>query len=115
MRTNHVNPDPLKTMPPGTGWGMDFQVVMDAPRPGEPSSTGSVQLVRHRGHLVLDRSGRGLRVRRHAAAPETATARSVHSLSHQLAYQAIKLTRTIYDLRIDDFEDREFVPIGRRS
>ena len=41
MRTNHVNPDPLKTMPPGTGWGMDFQVVTDAAAAGEPVPTGT--------------------------------------------------------------------------
>jgi CubicO group peptidase (beta-lactamase class C family) len=41
MRTNFVNPDQLKTMPPGTGWGMDFQVVTDAAAAGEPVSTGT--------------------------------------------------------------------------
>jgi CubicO group peptidase (beta-lactamase class C family) len=41
MRTNHVNPDPLKTMPPGTGWGMDFQVVTDAAAAGDSVSNGT--------------------------------------------------------------------------
>jgi CubicO group peptidase (beta-lactamase class C family) len=41
MRTNHVNPDALKTMPSGTGWGMDFQVVMDAAAAGEAVPTGT--------------------------------------------------------------------------
>ena len=41
MRTNHVKPDPLKTMAPGTGWGMDFQVVMDAAAAGESVSNGT--------------------------------------------------------------------------
>ena len=41
MRANHVNPDPLKTMPPGTGWGMDFQVMMDPAAAGDPVSTGT--------------------------------------------------------------------------
>ena len=41
MRTNHVNPDPLKTMPVGTGWGMDFQVILDAAAAGEPTSDGT--------------------------------------------------------------------------
>ncbi len=41
MRTNHVNPDALKTMAPGTGWGMDFQVVMDAAAAGDSVSTGT--------------------------------------------------------------------------
>ena len=58
MRTNHVNPDPLKTMAPGTGWGMDFQVVMDAAAAGDSVLERHVHLVRHRGHVVLDRSGR---------------------------------------------------------
>ena len=41
MRTNHVNPEPLKTMPPGTGWGMDFQVVTDAAAAGDSVSNGT--------------------------------------------------------------------------
>jgi CubicO group peptidase (beta-lactamase class C family) len=41
MRTNHVTPEPLKTMRAGTGWGMDFSVVMDAAATGEPYSDGS--------------------------------------------------------------------------
>jgi CubicO group peptidase (beta-lactamase class C family) len=41
MRTNHVNPDALKTMGAGTGWGMDFQVVMDAAAAGEAVPTGT--------------------------------------------------------------------------
>src|SRR4029079_16229193 len=41
MRTTHVNPDPLKTMAPGTGWGMDFQVVSDAAAAGDSVSNGT--------------------------------------------------------------------------
>ena len=41
MRTNHVNPEALETMAAGTGWGMDFQVIMDAATAGEPTSTGT--------------------------------------------------------------------------
>jgi CubicO group peptidase (beta-lactamase class C family) len=41
MRTNHLHADALKTMRPGTGWGMDFRVVMDAAAAGEPTSDGS--------------------------------------------------------------------------
>ena len=41
MRTNHVNPEAIKTMPAGTGWGMDFQVVMDAAAAGDSVSTGT--------------------------------------------------------------------------
>jgi CubicO group peptidase (beta-lactamase class C family) len=41
MRTNHVREEPLKTMAPGTGWGMDFQVVMDAAMAGDSVSNGT--------------------------------------------------------------------------
>jgi CubicO group peptidase (beta-lactamase class C family) len=41
MRTNHVTPEPLKTMRAGTGWGLDFSVVMDAALAGEPVSDGT--------------------------------------------------------------------------
>jgi CubicO group peptidase (beta-lactamase class C family) len=41
MRTNHLQAEALKTMRPGTGWGMDFRVVMDAAAAGEPTSDGS--------------------------------------------------------------------------
>ena len=41
MRTNHVMPDPLKTMPPGTGWGLDFNVVVDAAMAGESTPSGT--------------------------------------------------------------------------
>ena len=41
MRTNHVNPDPLKTMPPGTGWGMDFQIITAAAAAGTPVPNGT--------------------------------------------------------------------------
>ena len=71
MRTNHVNPEPLKTMPPGTGWGMDFQIVTDRRGRGRTGLRRHVQLVRHRRHVVLDRSGEGPRVRGDGAAPES--------------------------------------------
>ena len=41
MRTNHVLPEPLKTMRAGTGWGMDFSVMLDAATAGEPVSNGT--------------------------------------------------------------------------
>ena len=41
MRTNHVQAEALKTMPPGTGWGLDFNVVMDAATAGEVTPTGT--------------------------------------------------------------------------
>ena len=41
MRTNHVNPEALKTMAAGTGWGMDFQIVTDAAAAGDSVSDGT--------------------------------------------------------------------------
>jgi CubicO group peptidase (beta-lactamase class C family) len=41
MRTNHLHADALKTVRPGTGWGMDFRVIMDAAAAGEPVSDGT--------------------------------------------------------------------------
>ena len=41
MRTNHVLAEPLKTMRAGTGWGMDFSVMIDAATAGEPVSNGT--------------------------------------------------------------------------
>ena len=57
-RTNHLQAEALKTVRAGTGWGLGPQVVMDAAAAGEPYSDGVGQLVGHRRHLVLDRSGR---------------------------------------------------------
>jgi CubicO group peptidase (beta-lactamase class C family) len=41
MRTNHLQAEALKTMRPGTGWGLDFRVVIDAAAAGEPTSDGT--------------------------------------------------------------------------
>ena len=68
MRTNHVNPEPLKTMHAGTGWGMDFQRGHGRGRGGRAVLERHLQLVRHRRHLVLDRSGQRFGVCRHDAA-----------------------------------------------
>ena len=40
-RTNHLPAEPLKTVRPGTGWGLGPQVVMDAAAAGEPYSDGA--------------------------------------------------------------------------
>jgi CubicO group peptidase (beta-lactamase class C family) len=40
IRSNHLRPEPLATMRAGTGWGMDFAVVMDPAAAGEPYSKG---------------------------------------------------------------------------
>ena len=62
MRTNHVQrrcaEDDARR---ARGGDMDFQVIMDAAAAGEPCSDRHVQLVGHRRHLVLDRSGEGPR------------------------------------------------------
>jgi CubicO group peptidase (beta-lactamase class C family) len=89
MRTNHVNPDPLKTMPAGTGWGMDFNVIMDAAAAGEPYSDGSYTWYGIAGTWfwidpVEDFAFVGMLQHQ-----TLGVARSVHTLSHQLAYQAI--------------------------
>ena len=89
MRTNHVNPDPLKTMPAGTGWGMDFNVIMDAAAAGEPYSNGVFTWYGIAGTWfwidpVDDFAFVGML--QHQTLGVT---RSVHSLSHQLAYQTI--------------------------
>ena len=42
MRTNHLQAEPVKTVRPGTGWGLGFRVVMDAAAAGEAVSDGSV-------------------------------------------------------------------------
>jgi len=89
MRTNHVNPEALKTMAAGTGWGMDFNVIMDAAANGEPYSDGSYTWYGIAGTWfwidpVDDFAFVGMLQHQ-----TLGVARSVHSLSHQLAYQAI--------------------------
>jgi CubicO group peptidase (beta-lactamase class C family) len=41
MRTNHLQPEALKTMRPGHGWGLGFDVVMDAAQAGEATPDGT--------------------------------------------------------------------------
>ena len=89
MRTNHVNPDPLKTMAPGTGWGMDFQVVMDAAAAGEPSSNGTFRWFGIAGTWfwidpVEDLAFVGML--QHDSLPTTT---GIHGLSRNLVYQSV--------------------------
>jgi CubicO group peptidase (beta-lactamase class C family) len=89
MRTNHVNPDPLKTMPAGTGWGMDFNVDHGRGRGRRPYSNGVVTWYGIAGTWfwidpVDDFAFVGMLQHKRSASRG-----SVHSLSHQLAYQAI--------------------------
>jgi CubicO group peptidase (beta-lactamase class C family) len=89
IRTNHVNPEPLKTMGPGTGWGLGPQVVMDAAASGEPYSNGSYTWFGIAGTWfwidpVEDFAFVGML--QHQQLP---AARAVHGLSHNLVYQAV--------------------------
>ena len=89
MRTNHVNPDPLKTMAPGTGWGMDFQVVTDAAAAGDSVSTGTFSWFGIAGTWfwidpVADLAFVGMV--QHDSLPTT---RAIHGLSRSLVYQAV--------------------------
>jgi CubicO group peptidase (beta-lactamase class C family) len=89
MRTNHVNPEPLKTMAPGTGWGMDFQVVMDAAAAGDSVPNGTFSWWGIAGTWfwidpVNDLAFVGMV--QHDSTPLT---RSIHGLSRSLVYQAV--------------------------
>src|SRR5262245_3527646 len=89
MRTNHVNPDALKTMGPGTGWGMDFQVVMDAAAAGDSVSNGTFTWVGIAGtwfwiDLVQDLAFVGM-----VGHQNLQTTRGIHGLSRSLVYQAV--------------------------
>jgi len=89
MRTNLVNPDPLKTMPPGTGWGMDFQVVTDAAAAGEPVSTGTFSWFGIAGTWFWIDPVRDLAFVGMVQHQNLATTRAIHAMSRSLVYQAI--------------------------
>jgi CubicO group peptidase (beta-lactamase class C family) len=89
MRTNHVNPEALKTMAAGTGWGMDFSVVMDAAAAGEPYSNGSYHWYGIAGTWfwidpVEDFAFIGMLQNQNLR-----VSREIHALSRSLVYQAI--------------------------
>jgi CubicO group peptidase (beta-lactamase class C family) len=89
MRTNHVNPEPLKTMPQGTGWGMDFQVVSDAAAAGEAVPSGTFSWWGIAGTWfwidpVSDLAFVGM-----VQHQNTQATRPIHSLSRSLVYQAV--------------------------
>jgi CubicO group peptidase (beta-lactamase class C family) len=89
MRTNHVNPEPLRTMAPGTGWGMDFQIVTDPAAAGDSVSTGTFSWFGIAGTWfwidpVEDLAFVGMV--QHQSLPTT---RTIHGLSRSLVYQAI--------------------------
>jgi CubicO group peptidase (beta-lactamase class C family) len=89
MRTNHVNPDPLKTMPPGTGWGMDFQVITDAAAAGEAVSTGTFTWFGIAGTWFWIDPVRDLAFVGMVQHQNLGTTRPIHALSRTLTYQAI--------------------------
>jgi CubicO group peptidase (beta-lactamase class C family) len=89
MRTNHVNPDPLKTMPPGTGWGMDFEVVNDAAAAGEPSSNGTFRWWGIAGTWFWIDPVRDLAFVGMVQHQNLGTTRAIHALSRSLLYQAV--------------------------
>jgi CubicO group peptidase (beta-lactamase class C family) len=89
MRTNYVNPEPLKTMGAGTGWSLGFQVITDAAAAGEPYSDGSYNWWGIAGTWfwidpVEDFAFIGML--QHA---NVGASRPVHGLSRNLVYQAI--------------------------
>ncbi len=89
MRTNHVNPDPLKTMPPGTGWGMDFQIVMDAAAAGDSVSNGTFTWFGIAGTWFWIDPVEDLAFVGMVGHQNLQTTRAIHGLSRSLVYQAV--------------------------
>ena len=89
MRTNHVNPEALKTMPAGTGWGMDFQVVTDAAAAGEPVPTGTFSWFGIAGTWFWIDPVKDLAFVGMVQHQNLGTTRAIHALSRSLVYQAL--------------------------
>jgi CubicO group peptidase (beta-lactamase class C family) len=89
MRTNHVNPDPLKTMAPGTGWGMDFQIVMDAAAAGDSVSNGTFTWFGIAGTWFWIDPVDDLAFVGMVGHQNLQTTRAIHGLSRSLVYQAV--------------------------
>ena len=89
MRTNYVNPEPLKTMPPGTGWGMDFQIVTDAAAAGDPVSTGTFSWFGIAGTWFWIDPVKDLAFVGMVQHQNLGTTRAIHALSRSLVYQSI--------------------------
>jgi CubicO group peptidase (beta-lactamase class C family) len=89
MRTNHVNPDPLKTMAPGTGWGMDFQIVTDAAAAGDSVSNGTFTWFGIAGTWFWIDPIEDLAFVGMVGHQNLQTTRPIHGLSRSLVYQAI--------------------------
>jgi CubicO group peptidase (beta-lactamase class C family) len=89
MRTNHVNPDALKTMAPGVGWGMDFQVVMDAAAAGDSVSNGTFTWFGIAGTWFWIDPVEDLAFVGMVGHSSLGTTRPIHGLSRSLVYQAV--------------------------
>jgi CubicO group peptidase (beta-lactamase class C family) len=89
MRTNYVNPEPLKTMQPGTGWGMDFQVVMDAAAAGDSVPNGTYSWFGIAGTWFWIDPVDDLAFVGMVQHVNLGTTRGIHGLSHSLVYQSI--------------------------
>ena len=89
MRTNHVNPDPLKTMPAGTGWGMDFEVITDAAAAGESSPAGTFRWWGIAGTWFWIDPVNDLAFVGMVGHQNLQTTRPIHGLSRSLVYQAV--------------------------
>jgi CubicO group peptidase (beta-lactamase class C family) len=89
MRTNHVNQEALKTMAPGTGWGLDFQVVMDAAAAGDSVSNGTFSWFGIAGTWFWIDPVEDLAFVGMVQHQSLATTRPIHGLSRSLVYQAV--------------------------
>jgi CubicO group peptidase (beta-lactamase class C family) len=89
MRTNHVNPEALKTMPAGTGWGMDFQIVMDAAAAGDSVSDGTFSWFGIAGTWFWIDPVRDLAFVGMVQHQNLGTTRAIHALSRSLVNQSI--------------------------
>ncbi|HZT78124.1 MAG TPA: serine hydrolase domain-containing protein [Vicinamibacterales bacterium] len=89
MRTNHVNPEALKTMPAGTGWGLDFQVVTDAAAAGDSVSDGTFSWFGIAGTWFWIDPKADLAFVGMVGHQSLQTTRPIHGLSRSLVYQAV--------------------------
>src|SRR5262245_2821271 len=89
MRTNYVNPEALKTMGAGTGWGLGFQVVTDAAAAGLPESDGSYNWYGIAGTWFWIDPKEDFAFIGMLQNQNLGTARQIHMLSRNLVYQAI--------------------------
>jgi CubicO group peptidase (beta-lactamase class C family) len=89
MRTNYVNPDPLKTMPQGTGWGMDFQIVMDAAAAGDSVPNGTYSWFGIAGTWFWIDPVDDLAFVGMVQHVNLGTTRAIHGVSRSLVYQSI--------------------------